>query len=190
MRTSASEVVNEIITDTIVLARIWFTIIDIEFAVLALISFWADALVSANEIFAGGSILARIGSTLINFFLAVTSLVSIGANTFVTESNVSAMTTILAKLIGIRKTSQKSGSFAGNLANITKFASPSSLTFTFESSASLLASGSVFAGGVPAPIYHLLAVCTSPSVRTMTSVRSEVVVNARTSILARILVAL
>ena len=178
MRTSASEVVNEIITDSIILARIGFTIVDIEFTVLALVSFGADALVSANEIFASGSILARVGGTLINFFLAITSLVSIGTNTFVTVSNVSAMATILAKLIGIRKTSQKSGRFAGNLANITKFASPSSLTFTFESSASLLASGSVFTGGIAAPIYHLLAIGTSPSIGTMTSVRSEIVVNA------------
>lgn len=69
--TGTPEVIDQVVTDAIVLAGLGVAIINIELAVLALETRGTDALVGSDEVFAGGSIPAGLGQTLIDLILAV-----------------------------------------------------------------------------------------------------------------------
>ena len=60
MRTSTFEIVDQIVADSVVLTWIAIAVIDVVFAILALIAFGTNTVIVANEIFARGSVLAGI----------------------------------------------------------------------------------------------------------------------------------
>lgn len=74
--TRTGEIVDQIMTGSSILARVWQTVVDVEFAVLTLKTFSALTLVSPNKIFAYCAVLARGGITFVDFFLAVRASVS------------------------------------------------------------------------------------------------------------------
>ena len=61
MRARTSELINQVVAGSSMLARVGITIIDVEFTISTLVTFRTGALVGANQIFACGSILARVG---------------------------------------------------------------------------------------------------------------------------------
>ena len=60
MRTSTSEIVDQVITYAVVLTRVGITIINIDVTIFPLITWWTITLVCSNQIFASSTILARI----------------------------------------------------------------------------------------------------------------------------------
>lgn len=86
-------------TESIVLTRIWVTVINVEFTILSLKTWRADTLIGPNEISAGSSILAGLAQTFIDFLLAIASKVSIRTDAFMAVSNISTMAFILANLV-------------------------------------------------------------------------------------------
>lgn len=190
MGTGALETVNQIVTYAIVLARIGVTIIDVELAVFPLEAFGTHALIGTNEIIASCSVLARVAGTLIGFVLAIASVVSLVANTLMTVSNISAVSSILAEFINVIETSEKCRRLARHLSHIADFSRPTRLAFTQVRGSSLDASSSVFTWGFAAPVHKLFAMISSPSGLTMARIVPVVIVDARSSILARIFVAM
>ena len=146
MRTGTFERVNQIVTDTIVLARIGIAVVDVQIAIFALISLGTDTLIGSDQIFAGGSILTWVVGALVNFVLAVAAIVAIGAHALVTVTNVPAIAFILAKLIDAVEASKHGGRLTRHISDVADFARPTSQAIALVSCSSLSAAGTVFAG--------------------------------------------
>lgn len=88
--TGACKVVDQIVTSTTVLARIWSAVIDVEFAVLSLEALGALALVRSDEILAGSAVLTWRRVALVYLLLAVGAGVTVKTVTTMTIAYVFA----------------------------------------------------------------------------------------------------
>lgn len=82
----------------VILARVWVTIVDVEFTILALEPWWAGALVGSNQVFASGSVLTRLRKTFVDLILTIGSVVPFRTDAFMTVSDISTMPSILAQV--------------------------------------------------------------------------------------------
>lgn len=177
--TGATKVVHQVVTDAVVLARIRVTVIDVELAVFALEALETLAFIGANKILAVGAILAWIGRTLVNLVLAIAAIVAVGADALVAvASEVATVASILAQLRKTVQAPEHDSRLAWDLPDVAELTGPAGLAVAMEGGTTLLATGSIFARGVTAPIHDLFTVVASPSRRAMTSVETLLGVHA------------
>lgn len=69
--TGALVIVDEIVADSSIAARIRFALVDVEFTVLTLESLLADALVRSDQVFAVATVATRLTFALVDLLLAV-----------------------------------------------------------------------------------------------------------------------
>ena len=79
MRTGTGESVDQVVTNSVVAARIRLAVVDVKFAIGSLESGRTGARMRSDQILAGGSVLARRRLAFVDLVLTVTARVAFGA---------------------------------------------------------------------------------------------------------------
>lgn len=164
-----------------VLTRIRLAIVDVDFAILAVESFLADALEGPDQITTDAAVHARGRLALVDFFLTVRPSVAFVAVTLVRVSKVFACS-IVAQLLQIDFLPDRS-IFARHHFHIAHFTCPAHRALASELVLLLVARRPVLTRILSAPIDKGLALFALVSVGTMAFI-VIVLVDARSSVFA------
>lgn len=163
--TGTCKVVDQIMTSTTVLTRIWSAVVNVEFAILTLETLGAMTLVRANEVLAGCSVLTWSRITLVYLFLTVRASVTVEAVTTMTIAYVFAGA-VVAKTV-LWYAFPYGSVFARNHLHVAYLASPSGRAIAVILIHVLHARCLVLAWIFSAPVYEFIALLTRVTIRTV-----------------------